>query len=163
MWYGTRTEEKTDHERYLEMELDRYREEEERRSEEAYQERKRQREEIHYRAEERLRTADDWPEALRKQVVLCNREVGLDDAEDLDGFFSRMVAACERAQELWATVAAEKQPEIEELESRIAAIQEGIRIQVAETLEKESESDSDPWRHVAQSLRDEDPSDFLYW
>jgi predicted nucleic acid-binding Zn-ribbon protein len=161
MWYGINTEKKTERELYLESELERYREEEERLREERYRERKECEAAREIEREERLHWADNWPDALRKQVVLCRREASYDDVEDIDQFFSSTADACERALELWKAVAGKLQPEIDELEARIAAIRNEIPSHVANLLEEEMKIDA--WKHVVDALRSGDRRDFLDW
>src|SRR3972149_4555315 len=94
---------------YLQSEIDHYQEAEARRTErENREERDRFRErEEHYRQAERQ--ADDWPEALLKNAMLCQREAmptgDEDDAtQKISEFFAQSARACESAIEIWRAV-----------------------------------------------------------
>ncbi len=153
---------------YLERELeDRRRrddEETDRRIEENRRLERERREEHEYN----LRNVDTWPQALSNQIALFGREAAYEDGET--GFwFTDGQEACRRALEIWPEVEAEKQPQIDELQAKIAelqkqigAIREDVRKTVADRLE--AESDKQGWRGVVIALRsDMDPSDWLDW
>jgi len=144
----------------MQYELDRYREEEQRRMNEERQqreERERERKEIQ---EERLRTASTWYEALQKQIILMRREANLFD--DGDTYFSSGANACQRAMDIWREEEKGCQGVIEELEKQIAAIKDNIKVSVGERLATESEEDG--WQEVARVLQEEtDPEWWLNW
>jgi hypothetical protein len=121
------------------------------------EQRKREREEAY---EERLRTASSWYEALQKQVILMRREARLFD--DGDTYFSNGANACQRAMDIWREEEERAKEQIEELEKRIAAIKDDIKITVGKRLE--TESDEDGWQEVARVLKEEsDPEWWLNW
>lgn len=154
-------DDKTDRERYLEDELDRYREAEDRRQRESSAERERRRQEMRERIEEAERSADTWPEALHKQVHLMRREVtGHPDVADIDAYFENSAIACEEAQQHWRELEAAAVDQIKALEAQIEALQDGIRLGVAERLEA---VDRNEWHQVAAALREMSPWQFLQW
>ena len=151
---------RTDRERYLEDELERERDQQRREDDRREQERKARAETSSQEWEYEYRQASNWPEALEKQKCLCANEAG-DGDESVGNYFGNTVAACEKAIELWPSVAASKQAEIDELEKKIAAIRDSIRIEVAEKLIA-----SDPRREFAQlaaQIRDDLLEGFLDW
>jgi len=152
---------RTDNERYLQDELDRAREQQEREERRRDQDRKERelarREDREYASHQ----ADDWPEALQKQIYLCNREVADGGDDEVGNFFGNTVAACEKALEIWREVEASKQTEIDELQQRIAAIQDGIRTEVADKLQVADARHE--FESVAQQIRDDQLSKFLDW
>jgi hypothetical protein len=152
---------RTDRERYLEDELDREREQQQCKDDRREQERKAREETRHQEWDYEYRQASDWPDALEKQIYLCSREVREGEDETVDNFFGNTVAACEKALELWPEVASSKQAEIEELEKKIAAIRDDIRLEVAEKL-----TAFDPRREFAQlaaQIHDNLLEGFLDW
>ncbi len=157
-------DERTDRERYLEAELDRIRQVEERRTREAIEAREKRRREFQQQLTEAERSANDWPEALIKQSGLMRREVGIDpDEPEETDYFAQGYKACDAALKLWRDEAHKRQPAIEELTRQLEAIQRDIRHAVADGLE--AQSDTPGWRHVAAVLRDDDmdPSEWLNW
>ena len=152
---------RTDRERYLEDEVERYQDAEERGRLAREDERKqcqRNRQEEH---EDELRRADDWPDALNKQIVLCRREVNDGGDEEIGGFFGNTILACEKALDIWQFVEAGKQTEIKALEEKISEIQDSIRGEVAKQLE---ESDSRrEFAQVADQIREDELGRFLDW
>ena len=141
-----RKEEETDNERYLEGELERHRQAEERRSAE----------------EERQRHASSWPEALRKQQVLFRREANQWIADEFpDEYFGPGANACERALEIWEEEEKKRQAEADALRARLEAIGEEIRLAVADRLAAESSEHG--WTGVAQAIREEDYNNWLWW
>jgi hypothetical protein len=151
----------TEREKYLESELNKYHARDQREQERRTQEYHRQEQERREQREHEMRQADDWPEALRKQIYLCRREDKLNPpADNKDKFFERMAHACQRALKIWREVEASKLAEIEELEQRLEQVHESIQLEVAEKLEA---SELKEWHNVADSLRNSDPSNFLDW
>ena len=158
--FGYRRDERTDRESYLEDEVERYREAEEHQREEREGERERKRKEFRKRMREAERTADNWPDALQKQIHLCRKEIsGIPDEADLDEFFENEARACERALVIWQEVESVKTLEADKLRERLVEIDGEIVEEVAGRLEKENFS----WRHVAAGIRDGEPSEFLNW
>lgn len=151
---------RTPRERILEDELDSYREAESRRMDEEIRKRREQQRERHEEYEEQMRTASDWPEALQKNITLCQRECAGDN-ESGQEFWNANIAACETAIALWDDVEKSKQGEIEELERRLAAVRDSIKTEVADRLEKSDARRE--FKDVATALRDSTPSEFLYW
>jgi len=161
---GLRVEEKSERERYLELEVEHCRKAEWEREEEWMREREERVREREERRECEMRCADDWPEALAKQVVLFEREAALwsaDDAEFVDTWFGPGAEVCRRALEIWREVEAERQPEVDALRARIAAIEDGIREVVARRLE--CEGGGAAWEDVVRALREDDPEGWLCW
>jgi len=152
---------RTDNERYLQDELDRVREQQEREERRRDQERK---ERERARREEReyaSRQADDWPDALQKQIYLCNREVIDGGDEEVGNFFGNTVVACEKALEIWHEVEASKQTQIDDLQQQIATIQDSIRTEVADKLDAADQRRE--FAQVAQQIRDDGLGQFLDW
>ena len=160
-----------DDRRYLEDEIERYRQLEQDRQDEERREREQRQAERKEQAEFELRTAETWPEALRKQVTLFSREIAAaeDDAkydgpggsDELDRFFVDGKNACERALEIWSEVERANADRIAELERQIEMIQEETRLTVADRLEVENTRLG--WVMVARSIRDESPGNWLNW
>src|SRR3989304_4608951 len=130
MRYNAVTE--TDRERYPQAELDRGRESDERRLDDPRREQERARREPRERMERRGRTADDWPEALRKNITLLRYEVsGLPDEADLDAMFENSAQACERALDAFQS------DEVKAIEDKIQALRREVLDVVASKLEKD--------------------------
>lgn len=152
---------RTPNERALEYELQEMREREERRQREAEQEREERRREFRARLEEAERSADTWPEALRKQTYLLRREVsGVEDEASLDHFFEHSARACEAALAHWQHVESGVAEQIATLEARIAQLRDGVRLRVADHLEAEGSAE---WKQIAYALREETIERFLQW
>lgn len=153
--------------RYLQDEIDRLEDERRRDREERERlEREREREWKEER-ERRMRSASTWPEALRKQISLLNRELTssfmggpLYDSGQ-DEYFTPAVKACERALELWKEAEADRQEQIAVLEAQIEALRDGIRLEVADKLA--AENNTLGWQSVADAIRDEDIENWLDW
>lgn len=152
---------RTDRERYLESELSEAREREDRRNREDEQARKERMQEYRERAESYNRSAETWPEALRKQAYLMQREANDWPEDDNDDLFAPGAAACSRALMIWSEVATEKQSAISELLNQIKAIKDGIKNEVADRLEKEG--DTLGWKQVVSALREYDEDDLDSW
>jgi hypothetical protein len=150
---------RTDRERYLEDELEREHEatrERDRREEKACEQRRSDMQE-QWRYEERQ--ADDWPVAFQKQAYLCWREHN--QFPDDDPFFKETALANEKALEIWRDVSASKQAELEELQKRIDAVWDAIRLEVAGKLIESN--DRKEWQYVASALRDNELAGYLDW
>jgi hypothetical protein len=149
---------------WLEYELERYRDEERRRIDQEIEQMQAERRQRRQRAEQRLRTAATWPQAIRNQSALCWREHQRfpDDPEE-EGFFGNSAKACERALVLWTEEEAKVAEEIQTLRARIQALQDSIRFNVGHRLA--AESDADGWQEVAETLQDKeaDMEGWLYW
>lgn len=151
------------------MELERYQAEERQRWEDERRERERQAQIRKEEREERLRYAETWKEALSKQAYLMDREqnaVFFGDPlyDDEDTYFSSGADACRRALEIWKEEEVEAKGAIAELQARIQAIKDQIRVNVGKKLAEES--DLDGWQSVASALYGDEyegPSDWLYW
>lgn len=127
---------------------------------EAQDRRRRERQEMY---EERLRTADNWPDALRNQATLFGRETDLDN--EADQYFTHGRDACDRALEIYHETEQEIQPQIDELQRQIDRMQFVIRQRTGERLATEAEGKSSSWQQVADVLQDEnsDIDSWLYW
>lgn len=164
MFYNTRQKE-PDVE-YLEWELEREREHRQQledENERRRQERKKEREKRWYYKQ---RTAETWPEALGKQASLFAAESARwftgEDGEYPDDYFGPGAEACNRALEIWEQVRLSKQAKIAELKKQLEAVQDEIRLEVAQQLA--SESNVSGWRSVAGAIKnDEDLTNWLNW
>ena len=149
-----RDPEKTQREKDLEYEVQDLRQSSERQRDEeerARAERRRERESVR---EERERTADTWPEALHKQIVLFRREATPQDEEDTIALeFETWAQACERAIELYQAAEAEIRPKIEKLEA-------AILLRAINALERDPRKG---FSQIADMMRDTTPSGFLVW
>jgi len=151
----------------LEYEVARYREDYDRLVEQAERECEERRQAIRERAEAQMRRAQDWPEALRKQITLMAREVAEEAADpeyvaEEGAWFTDATNACRKALTLWPVAQAARQAEIDELTDRLFAIQAEIRESVATQLEADN-PDNSGWCHVAGALRENDPESWLDW
>lgn len=154
---------RTDRERALEYELDRYREADEQRRARQDREWDEQRRETRERIEQAERSADTWPEALRKNVYLLRREVSdVPDETDLDNFFEHSAEACQYALALWRERELAVAEQIAALEAQIAALRDGVRLAVAEALDADGHNRA-ACRQVASALREMTPEQFLQW
>lgn len=166
MWY-TANRNETDRERYLRQEVERL--EDERREESA----RRLREEDERREQRQRnireciaaynRSADDWPEALRKQESRCQREADQypyigDDGRD---FFADSADAARRALVLWDETVKEVSEEMAVLRAKLAALEAKINQDVADKLDAESQLPA--WRSIAEGIRGGDIESFLDW
>ena len=157
---------RTDHERYLEDELARHQAADERRQREEDERREERRRDLHERIQEAERSADTWPEALRKQVHLCNREVAAGEEDlrgqpdEIDSFFANSAKAAEDALALWAKVEDSKQDEIDAAEQALEALRDSIRLEVADKLDAHGGSE---WASTAAALRESSPAEFINW
>lgn len=152
---------RTDNERYLQDELDSLRDEQrrdiERRDREREERMRERREEMAYAS----RQADNWPEALQKQIHLCSQEVADGGDDEVGNFFGNTVVACEKALEIWHGVEASKQAQIDDLQQQIAAIQDSIRTEVADKLDAADQRRE--FAQVAQQIRNDGLGRFLDW
>lgn len=150
---------------YLQYELDQERASRERLQEEIQAERERRMEAARDRAEWNMRQAETWPEALEKQAALCAREAiheNPDDEFNNDMFFTDSTKACKRGLAIWNEIAATKQDKIAELQRQLEAIQDEIRLETAQRLA--TEGDSQGWNQVVHALKDNDDlSNWLNW
>jgi len=143
----------------LEAQVAQYRLEKERHRIEAERQRQRRESEARVAREMQLRSASSWPEALRRQVVLMEREARGDDAD----YFAQGALACRAALVRWEAQTALRMTELVELQARIAAIQDDIRLAVADDLAAEHR-DLVGWLWIARRLRAiSDPQQFLAW
>ena len=151
---------------YLKQEVDDLRDREQRRMDDeirAHKERDRERQ-ANY--EERLRTANDWPEALQNQMVLMGREAvhesdGASSDDPCEIWFTDGKQACERALELWREVEASKQERVEQLRRELDGIQDEIRLEVSARLNDENHRPG--WKAIADLLAEGNLDIFLYW
>jgi hypothetical protein len=170
---------------YLQWELNRYKEDERQRRDkerERYEKRQQEREE---RYEYNLRTADTWPEALRNQRCLFNREVKNELEADRkwgivnpapDPYFQDGADACSRALDLWKEIAPTKEERRSNLKTQIAQLQEmleAINDEIAtevgtQLLQEQNGTETkrlDGWRMIAHSMIDgvESFNNWLDW
>lgn len=117
-------------ERAAELEEDSYRLQEQRNAE-----RERKRYERQSEIARSFRQADTWPEALKKQAVLCR-------SEEIEGddYFTEVRAACELASALWSAAETETAPAIAELQRQIDALTYQIARTVADRLTEQDAS-----------------------
>ena len=157
-------DERTDHERYLEEELEREREQSRREHERQREEREQRLEawrEQSYYAE---RQADSWPEAFQKQASLCWREFNSwpgDVPGVEDSYFEKMAQANEKALEIWREVSASKQAELDSLQKQIEAVWDAVRNEVADKLI--AASDHSTYIATAEAIRDDQLGGYLDW
>ena len=156
-------DDRTERERYLEDELERERKAARERDDREYEAREQRRREFAERMDYEERRADSWVEAFQKQANLCWREHNQypPDDGDNDRFFERTALANESALAIWKEVSAGKQAEIEELQKRIEAVQDAIRIEVADRLVASSEFKE--FKYVASAIRDDELHGYLDW
>ena len=154
----------SDETEYLRRELERYQEQErledERRTE-AERRREVERKEAYYVHQH---SADNWEEALHKQATLFRHEAKdepFDSTDPNDYFFTEGMQACERALVIWQEVEKEINPQIEELEKQIEALQESIRQKVGNQLLSEDKRSG--WKALALCLMNESLYSFLDW
>jgi len=152
---------RTPNERILQDEIDTLREQQEREYRHREQEAKDRRAARHEEYEYLSHQANDWPDALNKQIVLCRREVNDGGDEEIGNFFGNTILACEKALDIWQFVEAGKQAEIKKLEDKISEIKYSIREEVAKQLEA-SDSRSE-FAQVANQIRDDQLASFLDW
>lgn len=153
--------------RYLQDEIDRLKDERERDREDRRRQEQERQEEWKEQREIQMRSASTWPESLRKQITLVNRELssvfmgGPTYENGQDEYFTPMVQACERALTIWKEVEDSRKERIAALEAQIAELRDGIRLEVADKLA--SENNTSGWRSVADAIRDEDMENWLNW
>jgi hypothetical protein len=160
MYVLSQKDTRTDRERYLEDELASEREQREREYENKEQARKRREHEYRAEQEHEMRQANDWLDALNKQIILCQREIS-DGEEDenfivskCNLFFQNTADACRTAQKLWREVEASKRGEI-------SAIRESIRLEVADKLKAADERTEFDTLQI--QLRNNELESFLDW
>lgn len=153
--------EKTDNERYLEQQLEDAQAQIERERKDRMEEMDRRRKETKEQRDEMYRTADSWPEALRKQSHLFANEASY--GGEVDEFFDSGAKACNRALEIWGQVAKTKVEGRQRLQALLEQIDKDIRREVADHLDREGETPG--WKQVVSALRDDetDPSAWLNW
>ena len=106
------------------------------------------------------RHADTWPEAFRKQIMLCRREIGFADNEpEFDSYFVQSILASERALEIWHEVAVSKHAMIARLQEQIDQLRAEIPSEVADKLD--AESNANAFENLSWSLRKDTPSSIL--
>lgn len=160
----SRTDDRTDRERYLEDELENIRYQEQQRQEREYQEREERRRQWQRETEERHRQADTWHEALQKQAYLCRREANIYPDDEVNDFFVGSADACDFALEIWPQHEAAVAAEIRQLEDRIAHLRDSVRFTVAAAVAERSQ-DCAGWEDVASTLADPDADidNWLNW
>lgn len=156
-----RHEEKSSNERYLEEQVEDYRQQLQRQQDEATKERDNRRREWQEQMRSIGRQADNWYEALSKQEGLMGAEAVY--GGETDQFFDDGSKACKRALEIWKEVDKTKASERQRLQALLDQIDMEIRTEVADKLDAECQSTG--WKQVANALRDEDmsPSEWLNW
>ena len=162
MFGGWSKNKKTENEQALEWKLERCREQERRQGEEDSQRSREEAKRMRERIEENLRSADSWPEALRKQAHLYSKEARQYTPDDEpDDYFGSGAEACERALVIGVEGKQSRHVEVDEIQKRLDAIQEEIRLAVADRLMGESENPN--WREVASAIRSGDYWNWLNW
>jgi hypothetical protein len=162
MFGNYRKDKRTDRERYLEDELERWREQSRReyeRQEKAREERRKEQQEQWAHEE---RQANSWPEAFQKQANLCwweHRRYPEQAADD--DYFEKTAQANEKALEIWKEVAESKQAELDALEKQIEAVWDSVRDEVADKLI--AASDHYTYRSIAKTVRDDSLGGYLDW
>lgn len=144
--------------------------EENRRLEEERAEQRNQRiQEARELAEMQRRSASNWRQALDKQARLYAREAELYPPVDENGVddFAISAVACKQAARIWDEIQTEKQTEIDELEARLAALQDSVRIETCSRLRKlyaGQPGELEIEAFVISSLEEGgDPEDWLNW
>jgi hypothetical protein len=124
---------------YAQWERDRLQEQADAAQQREEERRDQRRRESSERYESDLKQADDWPEALRNQIVLFGREADL-EARDKDPhmYFTKGVAACRRALEIWEEEETGIEDQVAELQRQLNALRSDLRIKVADRLEAEN-------------------------
>jgi hypothetical protein len=158
---------KTDHEIYLERELDDMRVAEERRTRQDEENRKQRQQERKAAWDREYRTARNWPDALQKQAHLCRQEVSRGLAEDKkfgltpepDEFFSDMAVANDAAFEIWKSITTSKEEEFAQLNKAISDFWDRVRNEVADQLIARN----DKWKRTAEAIRDDQLDGYLDW
>lgn len=150
-------------------ETDRLREENLRLEQEQTERREQRRQEVRELAEMNRRSAGNWREALEKQANLYAREAGLYpylDENGIDGF-AVSALACQQAVQIWDELQAEKQSEINELEAKIAALRDSIRVETCSRLRElyaGKPGELDVEGYVILGLEEGgDPEEWLNW
>ena len=140
---------------YLEWELEREREWRRQMEDDAERRRQRRQQERQEAWEHKRRSADTWPEALRKQASLFANESSfwVEDDDFPDDYFGPGSEACLRAIELWESVTETRQDDIDALKRQIAEIEDAIRLEVAEKLA--SENGISGWQSVANAIEED--------
>ena len=157
MFALSRQDKRTDHERYLEDELERAHEAEERRREGERRDREHRHTERMREMEERMREAADWPDALRQQAFLCwreHRKYSPEDDSDIEHYFERCAQISERALELWNAVVSEQQ-----VQQQIDAIWDRVRHEVAARLTAKCSTKEEAW--IIEAIRNNELEGFL--
>lgn len=155
---------RTDHERYLEDELEREREQSRREQQRLQEEREQRRREWQEQSYYEERQADSWPEAFRKQADLCWREFNSwpDDVPGVeDSYFEKLAQANEKALEIWHQVSTSKQEELDALQKQIEAVWDAVRNEVADKLI--AANDHSTYRATAEAIRDDQLDSYLDW
>lgn len=161
MYYGYR-QQLSDNERYLQDELDRLKRDQEERDDRERDAREERRREMKRAIEAENRSADTWPEALRKQVHLFEREANSAGEYDTDNYFADGAKACKRGLEIWKEVADIEKVKIDQLRRQIEAIEEGIALEVSKRLMTEAEGRRG-WQSIARSIENDELGHFLDW
>lgn len=131
------------------------------------EERERRREEWRAEADYERRRADDWKEAVEKQIGLLSAEARHEDDDDPteDHFFSSGADACRRALEIWPIVEETYAEARGRLLVQLANIEDQIVRTVAEQLQIEAVGKPGGWKAVANELASPSgsPSEWLDW
>lgn len=126
------------------------------------EERERRREEWRAEADYERRRADDWKEAVEKQIGLLGAEAW---HETEDHFFSSGADACRRALEIWPIVEDTYAEARGRLLMQLHNIEDQIVRTVAEQLQLEAVGKPGGWKAVANELASPSvsPSEWLDW
>jgi hypothetical protein len=154
-----RNNDKTDHERYLENEIERLEEEHRRDWDRQEKQREQRHQELEEQWESNARTADSWPEAFQKQSALCWREHNT--FPEPDDYFEEAARANEKALEIWNTIVNNRKEELDKLQKQLDAYWDSVRSEVADELEKCS--DRSEYKTTARVIRDNSLSEYLNW
>ncbi|MBS1807576.1 MAG: hypothetical protein JST84_05230 [Acidobacteria bacterium] len=123
-------------------------------------ERQRRAQQWQEQAAHEARSADTWPEALRKYKTILQAEIkeftGYGDCPDLVIDLETKLSAVTRAITLWQAAEQNAAAEVERLRRRIAEIQASFRSTVALQLQDEF-----PGCDLSQAIMESDPEDFL--
>lgn len=133
----------------------------------AQEERDRRREELRVALDYERRRADDWKEAVEKQIGLMSVEARHEEEDDPteDHYFSSGAAACRRALEIWPIVEETYAEARGRLLMELHRIDDQIVRTVAEQLALEADGKPAGWRSIANELGSPSmtPSEWLDW
>jgi hypothetical protein len=158
-------DERTERERYLEEEVERYQAQVRAQMDREIEKGKKRREGLQRQFRKMEREAETWPEAFDKQVMLLQRERNFEasngDPNEKDvqvDWWDKQIKLVERAKELWAEAERKRAKRVERLERRLLLLRD-CREEVALRLVNEFGNNN-----LTRELRKtERPSDLLDW